>query len=127
MHTGDFGALAPAVTLSTRLARPFRLLQGDKVVDAALQVLGDGERTPLGRSRVVATVRDAGGAVLARRDAVGPDGATLTARLAAAAVDRLADRDLRTLPVGCTDPPAVFGPEGLAEVCGWAGVVLAEG
>lgn len=126
VHTGWFGPLGPAVSLSTRLAGPFRALGGDRLVDQALRVLGDGPTVlpGAGASRVVARVRSTDGTTIARREAVGGSPTDVTARLAAAAADRLALADLRDLPVGVTDPLAVFGGDGLAELCSWAGVVV---
>jgi hypothetical protein len=126
VHTGWFGPLGPAVSLSTRFAWPFRAVGADRVVDQALRVIGDGPAGALdeGLSRVVARVRAADGTTVAGREAIGGNPVVLAARLAAAAADRLALADVRDLPTGATDPIAVFGREGLAELCSWAGVVV---
>ncbi len=126
VHTGWFGPLGPAVSLSTRFAGPFRALGGDRVVDHALRALGEGLNgaPSAGASRIVARVRGADGTVIARREAVGAPPYVVAARLVAALADRLARTDLRDLPVGATDPLALLGREGLIEVCGWAGVVM---
>ncbi len=126
VHTGWFGPLGPAVSLSTRFAMPFRVVGGDRVVDQALRVIGDGSSAALseGTSRVVARVRAADGTVIARREAVGGNAIVVAARLAAATADRLALRDLRDLPTGATDPIAAFGAEGVADLCSWAGMVV---
>ena len=126
VHTGWFGPLGAAVSLSSRFAGPFRAVGGDRLVDQALRVLGDGPTVlpSEGASRTVARVRSADGTTIARREAVGARPVSVTARVAAAAADRLALTVLRDLPVGATDPLAVFGRDGLAELCGWAGVVI---
>ncbi len=125
VHSGWFGPLGPAVTVGGQLTRPLRLVRGDWVLDRALALLGDGPEEGLaeGTSRFVARCRDERGRVITRREAVAGNAIVLAARLAAATADRLAQRDLRDLPTGATDPIGVFGIDGLAEICAWAGLV----
>ena len=127
VHTGWFGPLGPAVSVVTRLSGPARMLALDRVLDQAVAVLGDGPAEGLqgGVSRFVARVRDAGGVLLARREAVAGNPIRLAARLAAGCAEAVADMALADLPAGVVDPVTVLGPDGAADVAQWAGLVPA--
>ncbi len=129
--TGALGILGPGLAVLTtpiapHLTWPLRLGAVEGLVDRAAALapgvgLGGRERAV---TRVVAQVAGADGQPLSRREAVGGDPVLVTARLAAASAIRVAERDLRDLPVGVTDPMAVLGVDGVADMCSWAGVVV---
>lgn len=125
VHTGWFGGLGPLVGVATRAAGPARRIGVDRVLDAAVAVMGDGDPAGLsvGTSRFVARARGRDGLVIARAEAVGGNPIVLAGRLAAGVASAVADLDLRTLPVGVTDPVTVLGRRPLGELAEWAGLI----
>ena len=125
VHTGWFGAAAPLLQLGTLLSSPARMLGVDRLMDGAVAILGDGDDEGLstGTSRFVVRVRDEGGGVLAREEAVAGNAIVLAARLAAATADALAERPLGDVPTGATDPVAALGLQAVGRLAEWAGLV----
>jgi hypothetical protein len=55
---------------------------------------------------------------------VGTNPVRVTARLAAAAADRIACTPVAEIPTGATDALAVLGREGLADLASFAGMAI---